>query len=195
MEKKGFALIETVVVVVVLTSALLLLYTSFNKILQIEKTRVDYDDVNYIYRTWYIKNAFSSLNMIIPINDLNEKNVNGKGIYFVVLGLDYDGLFNEFESKRNFISNMLNDYEVKQIILVNTNKLDNIKRCTKECSLDTNCEEYDNCNQIYTNLSENMIAYLQTVAIDFDAIYTFIVEYESCNNDNVCRNYYGWVGV
>lgn len=195
MKKNGFALIETVVVVVVLTSSLLLLYSSFNKILQTEKTRVNYDDVNYIYRTWYIKNAFNSLNMVLPMRDLDTKTNNGKGIHFVVLGVDYEGLFDGYESKKNYVTNMLNSFEAKQVILLKTNKLDNIKKCTKECSVDTNCGEYDNCNQLYTNLSEDMITYLQSLNIDLDSIYTLVVEYESCDNDNVCRSYFGWVGA
>ena len=195
MKKNGFAIIETVLVVVVLTSSLLLLYTSFNKILQSEKTRVNYDDVNYIYRTYYLKNALNSLNIVFPMRDLDTKSNNGRGIHFVVLGMDYEGLFNGYESKKPFVNSMIMDFDVKQILLVNTNKFDNIKKCTKECSENTSCDEYVNCNQLYTNVSENMIAYLQTVAVDFDAVYTLVVEYESCDSDNVCHDYYGWVGV
>ena len=53
MNKKGFVFTETIVAIVILTSALLLIYTSFNNVLQSEKIRVDYDDVAYIYRTYF----------------------------------------------------------------------------------------------------------------------------------------------
>lgn len=195
MNNKGFALIETVIVVVVLTSSLLLLYTSFNKILQTEKTRINYDDVNYIYRTFNIKKALDSLNIVVPMRDLDKKTENGKGVYFVTLGLEYDELFTGYENKKAIFSNMLIDYNVKQILLLSTNKIDNIKKCDQECSINSSCDNYDNCNQIYTNLSEGMITYLQYLSTDLDSIYTLVVEYESCDSNNKCSNYYGWVGV
>ena len=67
MNKKGFVFIETIIVVIVLTSSLLLLYTSFNKILQSEKTRVNYDDINYIYRTYYVQTLLDSANFTLPM--------------------------------------------------------------------------------------------------------------------------------
>ena len=45
MKKNGFVFVETIIAIVVLTSSLLLLYSTFSKILQSEKTRVYYDDV------------------------------------------------------------------------------------------------------------------------------------------------------
>ena len=72
MKKNGFVFVETIVAIVVLTSSLLLLYATFNKVLQSEKTRVYYDDVTYIYRTYYIKNKINELNMEPILNDLNN---------------------------------------------------------------------------------------------------------------------------
>ena len=65
MKKNGFVFVETIVAIVVLTSSLLLLYSSFSKILQSEKTRVYYDDISYIYRSWYIKSKINELTFII----------------------------------------------------------------------------------------------------------------------------------
>ena len=195
MKKNGFVLIETVIVVVVLTSSLLLLYSTFNKILQTEKTRVYYDDVNYIYRTWYVKNVLDSLNFSVPKNDLDNRENASKSIYFVTLGEDYQGLFDGYESKKVYFKNMLNDFNVTQIILLNKNKINNLKKCTINCAQDPNCEEYANCNEVYTNLSENMINYLKALNTDLDAPYLLVAEYNICNSTNICRNYYGWVGV
>lgn len=64
MKKNGFVFVETIIAIVVLTSSLLLLYSTFNKVLQSEKTRVYYDDVTYIYRSYYIKNRINELNMM-----------------------------------------------------------------------------------------------------------------------------------
>lgn len=195
MKKNGFVLIETVIVVVVLTSSLLLLYSTFNKILQTEKTRVYYDDVNLIYRTWYIKNALDSLNFLVPQNDLDNRTNASNSIYFVTLGEDYQGLFDGFEQKKDFFRNMLNDFKVTQIILLNRSKLDNMKKCNLTCLKNNNCSDNYNCNDMYTNLSEDMINYLKSLNVDFDAPYVLVAEYKICDSSNICRNYYGWVGV
>ena len=195
MKKDGFVLVETIIVVVVLVSSLLLLYSTFNRILQAEKTRVYYDDINSIYRTWYIKNTLDSLNFITPIKDLDNRTESGRGIYFVTLGTDYQGLFDGFEQKKPFFKEMCDDFNVTQIILLNTNKIDNLKNCTLSCSLNSSCEDYENCNEVYTNLSEDMISYLKSLSIDLESNYTLVVEYKICDTNNLCRNYYGWVGV
>ena len=80
----GFVFIETVVAIVILTSSILLLYSTFNKILQSEKTRVDYDDISYIYRSYHIKNRFSKLNMVEVINKLKDDNNK----YFLTIGTE-----------------------------------------------------------------------------------------------------------
>lgn len=199
MNKKGFGLIETVVVVVVLTTSLLLLYSSFNKILQNEKIRVDYDDVNYIYRTWYIKNMLESVNFKVAKNDLSKKLddsiQSNKKVYFITIGSEYNGLFDGYENKKTIFTNMLTDFDVSQLILIKNGRLANIKSCTKECAESNTCAESENCNSLYTNLSESMISYLQSMNVEVNANYILIAEYTSCPSTDICHNYYGWVGV
>lgn len=192
MKKNGFVFVETIVAIVVLTSSLLLLYSSFNKILQSEKTRVYYDDVSYIYRTWYIKDRLNNLNIMAALRDITSNEDK----YFVTIGVEYEGLFNGYESEKTYIANLLEDFEVKQIIILKENKIDNLKKCSLECSLDSSCSEYENCNGLYTNLSDEMINYLKTIYIDISCTYVMVVEYNTCNSDNTnCKNYYSWVSV
>ena len=194
MKKNGFVFVETIVAVVVLTSSLLLLYTSFTKVLQSEKTRIYYDDVSYIYRSYYIKNRINELNMMAVLNDITSNNDK----FFVTVGTEYQELFKGYENEQDFISNMLEDFEVSQIIIIKENKIDNIKKCTLECSLDSSCEEYENCNGIYANLSDEFIKYLNTIFVDVSCTYVMAVEYNTCTgsngNDN-CKKYYSWVSV
>ena len=56
--KMGFVLIETIVTITVLAASLLYVYSNFNNILIKEKTRIHYDDVAYLYRTYYLKEFF-----------------------------------------------------------------------------------------------------------------------------------------
>lgn len=192
MKKNGFVFVETIIAIVVLTSSLLLLYSTFNKILQLEKTRVNYDDIAYIYRTWNIKKELNELDMLSVL-----KNITGnKDNYFLTIGMDSEDLFKDKETEKTFISNLLNDYEVNQMLILKENKIDNLKECTLECSLNSNCSEYENCNNLYTNVNEGLINYLDTLYIDVSCTYVLVVEYNSCNSDNTnCKNYYGWVSV
>ena len=194
MKKNGFVFVETIIAIVVLTSSLLLLYSTFNKVLQSEKTRVYYDDVTYIYRSYYLQNRMNELNMMAVLNDITSNQDK----YFVTVGVEYQELFKGYEKEKTFIANMLEDYEVSQIIILKENKLDNLKNCTLECSLDTTCNEYENCNGIYTNLSDEFISYLKTIFVDVSCTYVMAVEYNTCTgsngNDN-CKKYYSWVSV
>lgn len=191
MKRNGFVFVETIIAVVILTSSLLLLYSTFSKILQSEKTRVYYDDISYIYRSWYVKNSINELNVMSVIRDLNSSQAK----QFITIGIEYEGLFNG-NNKKNYFSNLLEAFDVNQMILLKENKLDNLKKCTQECSLDSNCENHENCYSLYTNLSEEMISYLRTIYVDVPCTYILAIEYKTCNVDDTnCKNYYSWVSV
>ena len=192
MNKNGFVFVETIVAIVILTSSLLILYSTFNNVLQMEKIRINYDDVNYIYRTHYLKDKINELNIMAPLREITTNN----NTYFVTIGPEYQNLFLGHETEKYFLNKMLEDFEVSQMIILKENKLDNLKSCTLECSLDKNCYEYENCNNLYMNLSDEMISYLKTIYIDIPATYVLVVEYNTCNKDNTnCENYYSWVSV
>jgi len=192
MKNNGFVFVETIIAIVVLTSALLLLYSTFNKVLQLEKTRVYYDDISYIYRSLNIKNELSNLNLMPALKDLTNNDEN----YFITIGIETEELFSGHEHKKTFISKLLQDFEVNQMIVVKENKIDNLKKCTLECSLNNSCADYERCNRLYTNLSDEMINYLDTLYIDVSATYVLVVEYRTCSSDNTnCKNYYSWVSV
>lgn len=192
MKKNGFVFVETIVSIIILTSALLLLYTSFNKVLQAEKSRVYYDDINYIYRTYYIKNQLQNLNFNNILNSLNEDEDK----YFATIGLNSTALFLGHDNYNTYISNLLRDFDVSQIVIVKTNKIDDMKKCNKECALNSNCEDYVVCSNIYTNIEEDMINYLNNVNVDISCIYIIAIEYNTCNSNNTsCRKYYSWVSV
>ena len=96
MNNKGFIMMETIVAVVILTASLLILYSSFTSILKKEKTRVFYDDPAYIYRTLYLKDALTSLDL----NTYLDTYLNNTDNYFITLGMDSENLF----LNDNFIS-------------------------------------------------------------------------------------------
>lgn len=192
MKKNGFVFIETIVAIVVLTSSLLLLYSTFNKVLQSEKTRVYYDDMAYIYRSYYLRNNLNDLNMVPVLNDLTNNNNN----FFVTVGVEYQDLFKGRAKEETYFRSMLEYFDVEQMIIIKENKLDNLKRCTLENSMNPSYSEYENCNGLYSNLSEDFITYLKTIYIDVSCTYVLAVEYNTCQSDDTnCRRYYSWVSV
>ena len=197
MRKNGFAFIETIISVVILSITLLLLYTVFNKTLQTEKTRIYYDDINYIYRTWYLKEQMTNLNFEPIKNDFLSNNK-----YYMTIGLDTANILDDYTNKNAFLHSLINEFEVEHMIIVKSNKLTNIKNCTKECANNPSCENYSKCNDLYNMLSSDMIVYLQTLYIDkggdIDGTYgdiLFVCEYNSCNDSDNCKKFYSWVSV
>ena len=57
--KKGFVFVETIIVIAVLITSLLYLYSTYIALSNNEKARLLYDDVSYLYRTYYVKKYFS----------------------------------------------------------------------------------------------------------------------------------------
>lgn len=190
MNKNGFVFVETIIVIVILTGSLLILYKTFTNILQSEKTRVYYDDINYIYRTFYIKNKLDDLNLKSVINEIS----NNENKSFITIGIEYADLFQESENEKKYISNLLGDFEVNQMIILKENMIDNLKTCNLNCSLDSKCSKYEQCNDLYSNLSDEMVNYIKRLYIDIPCNYVLVVEYNTCNNTN-CHNYYSWVSV
>lgn len=64
--KKGFALLETLIVITFLSVSLLLLYGTFSNMISNSKKNILYDDASSIYKAYYLKEYLS-------INDLNSK--------------------------------------------------------------------------------------------------------------------------
>lgn len=191
VKKNGFVFVESIVAVVILTSSLLLLYSTFSNILQSEKVRIYYDDVNYIYRTSYLKERLNDVNF-----EYIKDNMLREGNYFKIIGLDTPNLFDNSETEKNIIASMFEDYEVRELVLIKENKLDDLKKCTIECSFDTSCKDHENCNNIFLNLSEEMLNYLKTIYVDITSEFILVGEYETCNQDKMhCQTFFSWVSV
>ncbi len=185
MNRKGFVFTETIVAIVILTSALLLIYTSFNNVLQSEKARVDYDDVAYIYRTYYIKKVLDSLN----INGIIENLKNDNNKYFMTVGKETNLLFESNESNRILFEKILTDFDVKQIIILKKANISNLKKCKS-------ADDSNNiCNSYFTELTEDMREYIKTVDIDIKCDNVLAVEFENCKDSEKCYKFYSWVSV
>lgn len=185
MKKNGFVFTETIVAIVILTSALLLIYTSFNNVLQSEKVRVDYDDVAYIYRTYYIENILAKLN----INGVLEELKNNDNNYFKTVGVETNLLF-ENNNYRNIFAKLLQDYDAKQLVILKKNKINKLKKCNNNI-----ISNDESCNAFFSEITEEMRDYIKTIDVDIKCDNVLAVEYETCQDSEKCYKFFSWVSV
>ncbi len=104
MNKKGFVLMETIVVIVVVSVALLTIFSSYYKILSKIKSENKYDTSEYIYMTYWVKN-------IIKSNETLKTNINN---------LSSDGFINIGAEASSFLEleNAINMYNISKIYAV-----------------------------------------------------------------------------
>ncbi|MGN1379837.1 MAG: hypothetical protein ACI4XR_05580 [Bacilli bacterium] len=186
MNNKGFVFIETIIVTVVLTTTLIFLYSNFSKNLNNEKKRLYYDDIAYVYKTIYIRDALlKSVDETIfnmAINDDNISNGNSLKNNFVYLFnneskfcVNYKDINNSLECnsstdyksifKDNTLLKDLNDlYNYKMLIYIKTADISNIKKCingTIDASLQTKCNNYKLFTSKYSD--SNLDEFMQTL--------------------------------
>lgn len=191
--KKGFVFIETIIVITVLLACLFLIYNSFNTILNNEKRRASYNDVNYIYRTYYLEDFIASLNIRDYINNHMEENQ-------VIIGFNcsdrslYNNTNNQIDGsgqlvddqekyKMDFCESLLSQFKAVNVYITeyNINRL-------KECSVVDNAECRNMKNNL-RNLSNGALRYLKTLSGTDDG-YRLIVEYEEPMENGKTKNYF-----
>lgn len=76
--KKGFALLETIIVITFLSVSLLILYGTFSNMVSNSKRNILYDDAANIYETYYLKEYLSlnHLSRLLDNSDIKEISCN-----------------------------------------------------------------------------------------------------------------------
>jgi prepilin-type N-terminal cleavage/methylation domain-containing protein len=182
MNNKGFTLIETIIAVVILSGALILLYTSFTKLLQSEKKRIEYDDVAFIYRTYYVKNYLKNGSYINEGGGSSAINVIDSAINLFnssgnedlnVIKIDTSNLPRDFGIDEEDYALLIRKSSISTILNPNSD----IEACTTK----ENCEPIND---------EDLNMYLHSLNIDITCNYVFVTRYKLDN-----KYYYSWVGV
>lgn len=169
MEKKGFAIIETIIVVVMMTTSLLLVYSTYNANITNEKKRVYYDDVVDLYKVHEIKNYIlenSNISKYLENVFLTEKNDKLTTIIGRDSSLDGDNLFDNPE----YLQELYDFYGVDHLILLNTD-YETISTCTYEIikSDETSDDPIKNiCMDSFGNLTYDEIDYIRSLGSNTD---------------------------
>ena len=207
MKQKGFVFVETIVVIVILSLGLVMVYQSFLNVLTNNKRRASYNDIAYIYRTYYIEDFISSLNIEgyldyylgEEVRDAATNAYVSGGKKLVTFSCDNPILYNidvnvtnasdlvrelpqAEKDKKSFCQSLLNKYNVKNLYITNYN-VNDIKKCTtRSGKIVDACDPNKSDNRIkfdalYT-MSSTMIYYLRTLNGTEENTYRLIVEYE-----------------
>ena len=180
MKSKGFVFVETIIVIVVLTFGMIMVYSSFSSILNNDKRRATYNDISYIYRTYYIQDFITSLNL----EDFIQKSLLKNNRKMTEFSCDADELYkidrNEYgtvinkpiseEVKQSFCNQMLLSFNVSKIY-ISKYDVSELKKCTtnsgKTASQCKNTND-SNTRSIYDALNaldSNTVYYLRTISV------------------------------
>ena len=186
MNKKGFVFVETIIVIAIIMTILLSLYASFISILNQERRNTTFDDVTYIYRTFYIEDFLVSLNLEKYIEDhLETPNSAGKMPLLAMFTCHDDSLYNlrdengnsngEEAAKKSYCESLIDGgkLEIESIYITRYNVKDL-----------TDCMNKDNSivcasNEELRNLSPGAIGYFRTLSGDEADAYRLTIEYKT----------------
>ncbi len=186
-KKKGFVFVETLVVVAVLTASLLMLYSTYNAVIQKEKTRIKYNDSVYLYRTYYIEKFFRNFRLDVVASKLNNTDANR---LLILSGFGCTGdLFMNEEDNIGLCEILLQDLHVTNLYLA-YNDLSRLQTCDNQIGI---CEAL-------VQVNSPMADYLKTIGGAGKSGYRIIVEYSEnkdgtrCEGES-CQFYYATISL
>lgn len=175
--KKGFVFIETIVVIVVLLTSLLYLYSTFIALSQSEKRRLLYDDVSYLYRTYFVKKYLTSQRIDRIIGTLSDENSSDNANYLISFGCGSRDMFDHYEKEGSFCEINSQDLHVSSFYLTYFD-LSVLQNCTNQ---------NEGLCATYSRVSEELGAYLRTLGGSGEDGYRLIVEYQEDGKGNFCK--------
>ena len=124
LNKKGFALVETLIVTVFVATIFTIMYTNFFPMIGEYERRENYDDVDSIYRTYLLKRMFENYEFKTSKEDyyIDLKDKAKNDLFYRIFSVNYD-------EKNDDIIN--SDISTGCNNLTNTNKEYCIKLMTK----------------------------------------------------------------
>ena len=212
MNKKGFGLIEILIVVVILSVSLLTLFSTYSKIDSSERAKMCRDDIDYVFRLNYLKNLILDFTPISNYlnNNIKVKNQNASEADDTLsVKIEEDNvlfddntileLFNNYKTfvKADFIYVLKPDYNI--IPLCKNSVLEGNKG-----SLTT--KEYNTCLNTFSSMDYETIDYVRSLGYNnFSKNYIIIAGYntyfESSGYDyatsEICKNQrgYAWLDM
>lgn len=175
--QKGFVFIETIIVVAILITSLLYLYSTYISLSNSEKSRLLYDDVSYLYRTFYVKKYFSSQRLDRVIGNLSDDDASDNVNFLISFGCGNDDLFDDVSKEGGFCELMSQELHISNLY-VTYSDLSRLQTCTNSTGL---------CS-IFSRINSSLGTYLRTIGGKGEEGYRIIVEYREDGKGNVCKD-------
>ncbi len=105
--KRGFALLETIVVITFLSVSLLLLYGTFSNMISNSKRNLLYDDASNIYKVYYIKEYLGLDNFKVN-GDIEEIDCDGlvSGCNKLLDSFEVENMYITYYDLKNYDSDL-----------------------------------------------------------------------------------------
>ena len=164
MHKNGFIFLESLIVIVTLISTLLLLYHSFKRITNNVKQKENYDEVNYIYRSEYLKENLQKYILDDFLKDQDYLEINNESVYL----------------NNDYLKQLYKDFEIADLIIVKKESLNNLQKCL--------------LNKSCLNINDSFKTYIASTQFNISSSLILISEYKTCLKDKCQYNYswVGW---
>jgi len=149
---KGFVMIETIIVITILTVGLISLYSSYSVILSKSKVKNNYDNIEYLYKTYFIGNYLVDNNVFSNFtiykqdtldNDLNFiiDNLSIDKIYVIPKNFDYKVKIPNLDGSSIAYFNKWKDYDENKINIIVKFKTDDVPSKINFASVVLNSED------------------------------------------------------
>lgn len=131
---KGFVMIETIIVITILSIGLISLYSSYSVILSRAKVKNTYDNIEYIYKAYFVGNYVKERYGVIPKGftkitpggstkaeiSFIMNNLSIEKIYIINSNLNYESVIDKTRLDGSTIGyfNKWNDYEAGKLNFV-----------------------------------------------------------------------------
>ncbi len=188
--KKGFVFVETIIVIAVLITSLLYLYSTYIALSNNEKARLLYDDVSYLYRTYYVKKYFSSQRIDRIIGNLSNENTNDNVNFLLSFGCGSGDIFDDVDKEGGFCELLSGELHIANVY-VTYRDLSQLQTCTN----------FEGICSVFSRVNANLGNYLRTIGGKGEDGYRIIVEYRedgaggACVDEEHCRYYYATLKV
>lgn len=183
-KKKGFVFVETLIVVAVLTASLLMLYSTYSALIRKEKTRIQYNDSAYLYRTYYLAKFFRNFRLDMLKMSLNKDDTTKP--LSLLTGFDCtSSIFLNDKDNKGLCEILKAELHINRMYLT-YNNLSELQNCQNQSEI---------CETLNRVENDTAAAYLKTIGGEGTSGYRIIIEYaenkagEKCTGED-CVYYY-----
>lgn len=167
---KGFMLVEVIVTSTVIVTALIGLYTSFNKIYNAHKLKNQYYNIDAIYATKEMINTMLNHNMPAIINDIFDTNT----LQYLIK--DKSCMFDTINPIFPYCSEITNFYQIENMVIVEYDKTSIIG------DEDTNTIGINVTNESFKEYIQYIVNYYNIT--DEESKYSYLLLTEMKDGDN-----------